>query len=124
MDTTPNEWQRENLPSIAVACPDCGSDVGQLCTSHGGTRVRNSQVHRGRTTAWNQAQIDSNAAVRLILDAARQQRGMHATDAAELLDTHGHTAEADRIRRAVADRNGRMTAKQAAALILDEAEGI
>ncbi|MDX3020111.1 zinc finger domain-containing protein [Streptomyces acidiscabies] len=123
MDLTPNDWERVNLRPLAVACPDCGSPADQLCTSHGGTRVRNSQVHRGRTAAWNQARNDGNPAVRLILDAARERRGMHAKHAAELLDTRGHTAEAERIRRAVSERNGLLSAKQAAALLLDEAEG-
>ncbi|MEH0490607.1 hypothetical protein QBA78_36745 [Streptomyces scabiei] len=122
-DLTPNDWQRENLPPLAVACPDCGSAAGELCTSHGGTRARNSQVHQGRSAAWNQARIDDNPAVRLILDATKTRRGMHGTHAAELLDAHGHTAKAERIRRAVSERNGLLSAKQAAALILDEAEG-
>lgn len=123
LDLTPNDWQCENLPPLTVACPDCGSPAGQLCTSHGGTRARNSQVHRARTAAWEQARIDGNPAVRLILDAARERRGMHGKHAAELLDAHGYTAEAARIRRAVSERNGLLSAKQAAALILDEAEG-
>ncbi|MEV0443586.1 hypothetical protein AB0I84_23430 [Streptomyces spectabilis] len=122
-DLTPNDWQREKLPQLAVACPDCGSTTGELCTSHSGTRARNSQVHRGRSAAWNQARIDGNPAVRLILDATKTRRGMRGTHAAELLDAHGHTAEAERIRRAVSELNGLLSAKQAAALILDEAEG-
>lgn len=126
MATGPEHY-RQNLPPLAVPCPPapdgCGSPVDELCTSHGGTRVRLDSVHQARTAAWNQAQIDGNPAVRLILDAAKARRGMHAKHAAELLDEHGHTAEAERIRRAVSDRNGLMSAKQAAALILDEAEG-
>ncbi|MGW0536297.1 zinc finger domain-containing protein [Streptomyces sp. NPDC003032] len=122
-DLTPNDLRRKNLPPLAVACPDCGSAAGELCTSHGGTRARNSQVHRGRSAAWNQARIDGNPTVRLILDATKTRRGMHGTHAAELLDAHGHTTEAERIRRALSEQNGLLSAKQAAALILDEAEG-
>ncbi|MGW0868916.1 hypothetical protein ACWD3Z_00330 [Streptomyces sp. NPDC002740] len=47
---------------------------------------------------------------------------MHGKHAAVLLDTHGHMAEAERIRRAVSERNGLLSAKQAAAFILDESE--
>lgn len=79
-------------------------------------------MHRGRTAAWNQARIDGNPAVRLILDAAKTRQGMHGKHAAELLEAHGHTAEAERIRCAVSERNGLLSAKQATALILDEAE--
>ncbi|MGP4085466.1 zinc finger domain-containing protein [Streptomyces sp. KR55] len=123
MDTTPNDWQRENLPPLAVACPDCGSAAGQLCTSHSGTRVRNSQVHQARTAAWEAAQLAANPAAKLVADAVAEKRIRHGKHAAELLDAHGHTAEAEWIRRAVSERNGLMSAKQAAALILDEAEG-
>ncbi|MGW6910273.1 hypothetical protein [Streptomyces sp. NPDC054940] len=126
LDLNPNEWQRENRLPLAVACPPapdgCGSHAGQLCTSHGGTRARNSQVHRARTDAWEAQRLAANPAAKLVADAARERRGMHGKHAAELLDEHGHTAEADRIRRAVSECNGLLSAKQAAALILDEAE--
>ncbi|MFJ3085015.1 hypothetical protein [Streptomyces sp. NPDC086838] len=38
-----------NLPAIAVPCPACKSRAGELCTSHGGTRDRRSDVHQART---------------------------------------------------------------------------
>jgi hypothetical protein len=116
-----------DLPQLAVPCPPapdgCGSPVGELCTSHSGTRVRRDSVHQARTAAWTSGRIDANPAVRLILDMAKTRRGMHGKHAAELLDEHGYTDAAERIRRAVSERNGLMSAKQAAALILDEAEG-
>lgn len=40
-----------SFPALAVACPACGSQPGQLCTSHSGTRVRRSDVHQARTAA-------------------------------------------------------------------------
>jgi hypothetical protein len=112
-----------NLPSVAVACPACSSAAGQPCTSHGGKRVRRDNVHLARKVAWEEARIDANPAAKLIVDGARERRGMHGKHAAELLDEHGHTEAAERIRCAVSDRNGHLSAKQAAALILDEAEG-
>ncbi|MFE2556024.1 hypothetical protein ACFXGT_08300 [Streptomyces sp. NPDC059352] len=41
------------LPQIAVACPMCDAAPGDLCTSHSGTRVRTSDTHQARTTAWS-----------------------------------------------------------------------
>lgn len=49
---------------------------------------------------------------------------MHGEHAAEVLDANGCTAEAERIHRAVSDRNGLLSAKQAAGLVLDEADGV
>ncbi|MFD7861832.1 hypothetical protein [Streptomyces sp. NPDC059783] len=40
------------LPALAVACPTCGSQPGQLCTSHSGTRQRRHDVHQTRTAAF------------------------------------------------------------------------
>lgn len=40
-----------NLPPITVPCPRCAAPAGQLCTSHGGTRVRRDDVHQARTAA-------------------------------------------------------------------------
>ncbi|SCD61697.1 zinc finger domain-containing protein [Streptomyces sp. PpalLS-921] len=42
------------FPALAVACPTCGSQPGQLCTSHSGTRVRRHDVHQARTAAHQQ----------------------------------------------------------------------
>ncbi|MGW1182987.1 zinc finger domain-containing protein [Streptomyces drozdowiczii] len=50
------------LPALAVACPSCGSEVGQLCTSHGGTRVRRHNVHQDRTAAHRAVQQPTAAA--------------------------------------------------------------
>lgn len=43
-----------NRPALAVACPSCGSQPGQLCTSHSGTRTRRNDVHQARTAAYRQ----------------------------------------------------------------------
>lgn len=40
------------LPQIAVTCPTCGATPGDLCTSHGGTRVRKYDTHQERSAAW------------------------------------------------------------------------
>ncbi|WP_327162834.1 hypothetical protein [Streptomyces zaomyceticus] len=40
-----------DLPALAVACPACGSQPRELCTSHSGTRPRRNDVHRARTAA-------------------------------------------------------------------------
>ncbi|QUX26343.1 MULTISPECIES: zinc finger domain-containing protein [Nocardiopsis] len=40
------------LLPLAVACPRCGSGPRQYCTSHGGTRLRRSDVHQDRTRAY------------------------------------------------------------------------
>ncbi len=62
-------------------------------------------------------------AAKLIADAVQNRTIISGTRAAELLAQHGYTVEADRIRSEVKARNGLMSAKQAGALILDEAEG-
>ena len=100
----------------------CAATAGEPCLSHGGTRVR-TQFHQTRRAAWNQKRINANPAVRLILDAAKQRRGMHGSHAAELLDEHSYTAEAERVRHEVSAAHGHLSAKQAAALLLDHAEG-
>ncbi|MFJ7070142.1 hypothetical protein [Streptomyces sp. NPDC101115] len=43
------------FPALAVQCPVCDSAPGDLCTSHGGTRIRRSDVHQARTAAWKRA---------------------------------------------------------------------
>ncbi|MFC8008886.1 zinc finger domain-containing protein [Streptomyces cinereoruber] len=45
-----------SLPQLSVACPSCGAAAGRLCTSHGGTRIRRSNVHQPRTAAWTALQ--------------------------------------------------------------------
>lgn len=109
-----------------VDCPPapdgCAASAGEPCLSHGGTRVRNS-FHRARTARWEQTRIDRHPAVRLVIDAAKTRRGLHGTHVAELLDEHGHTTQAEQIRDAVRAAHGHLSAKQAAALLLDTAEG-
>ncbi|WP_406168915.1 hypothetical protein [Streptomyces sp. NBC_00996] len=114
MNTTPN------LPSLAVACPMCGSAAGQPCTSHGGKRVRRDNVHLARKVAWEQSRIDAVPAAKLVADHGAWVR--HAKHAAELLDKHGYATEAEQIRRATSERNGLMSAKQAIAFLVDGAE--
>ncbi|MEU8834835.1 hypothetical protein [Streptomyces sp900116325] len=53
----------------------------------------------------------------LILAAAKRSRGMHAQQAARLLDVRGHGKDAERIRAELRSRNGHMSAKQAADLL-------
>ncbi|MEW1724286.1 hypothetical protein [Streptomyces sp. NPDC093109] len=43
------------LPALAVACPACDAQPGDLCTSHSGTRPRRNDVHRARTAAFTAA---------------------------------------------------------------------
>jgi hypothetical protein len=56
-------------------------------------------------------------AAQLVADALTQRRGMHGKHAADLLAEHGHTKEADLIRREVRDRKGHLSAKQALELL-------
>lgn len=115
MSTTPN------LPSLAVACPACGSAAGQPCTSHGGKRVRRDNVHLARKVAWEESRIAAVPAAKLVADHGARVR--HAKHAAELLDKHGYATEAELIRRTVSERNGLMSAKQAVQFLVDAAEG-
>jgi hypothetical protein len=39
-DVTTKPAPAESNPALAVACPHCGTAPGDLCTSHGGARVR------------------------------------------------------------------------------------
>lgn len=108
----------QKLPQLAVPCPappkGCGAPAGELCTSHGGTRIRRDSVHQARTAAL----IAANPAARLIADAARERRGMHGKHAADLLEQHGYTETADRVRSEVRARNGLLSAKQAIELLI------
>ncbi|MFD5057410.1 hypothetical protein [Streptomyces sp. NPDC058394] len=40
------------LPQLAVSCPRCEAPAGRLCTSHSGTRTRNTDTHQDRTAAY------------------------------------------------------------------------
>ncbi|MFE4334053.1 hypothetical protein ACFRQM_32965 [Streptomyces sp. NPDC056831] len=42
------------FPQLAVPCPRCGAPRGQLCTSHGGSRVRRNDTHVARTDAYQE----------------------------------------------------------------------
>ncbi|MET7475115.1 hypothetical protein ABZT17_12245 [Streptomyces sp. NPDC005648] len=116
---------QENSPR-RVDCPapplGCAASAGTPCLSHGGTRAR-STFHQARTAAWNAARFAAAPAAKLVVDAAANRSIRHGKHAAELLDEHGYTAEAELIRKAVSDRHGLMSAKQAAVLLLDQAEG-
>lgn len=59
------------------------------------------------------------APVALILAAARQRRSMHAAQAAQLLDEHGHPDAAAILRSEITSRRGHLSAKQAATLLRD-----
>lgn len=41
-----------DLPQIAVPCLRCAAPAGELCTSHGGTRLRRHDTHQARRAAW------------------------------------------------------------------------
>ncbi|WP_155054563.1 zinc finger domain-containing protein [Streptomyces blattellae] len=116
---------QENSPR-RVDCPPpplgCAASAGEPCMSHGGTRVRHN-FHQVRTKAWEAARFAAVPAAKLIADAAQNRTIVSGTRAAELLAEHGYSSEATRIRSEVKARNGLLSAKQAAALILDEAEG-
>ena len=107
-----------DLPQLTVACPICDVAPGELCTSHGGERVRRTDTHQTRTTAWTDAQFAANPAARLILTASKERRGMHGRHAADLLEAHGHTEAAEIVRAEVKARNGLLSAKQAAHLLI------
>lgn len=111
-----------HLPSLAATCPACGSTAGQPCTSHSGTRVRTHNVHLARKVAWEEMRLAAVPAAKLLADAAHNRTIISGTRAAALLAEHGYAAEADRIQNEVKARNGLMSAKQAAALLLDDAE--
>ena len=57
--TAPDTTQ--SMPALVVACPACGSPPGALCTSHGGTRLRRSDVHQPRTKAFKAQQPTATA---------------------------------------------------------------
>ena len=109
----------------AVDCPPapdgCAASAGEPCFSHGGTRERHN-FHRARTAAWEAARLAAAPAAKLVADAVAERTIRHGQHAAELLAENGYTAEAERIRRASSDQHGHMSAKQAAALLLDNAE--
>ncbi|MEW2631585.1 hypothetical protein AB0903_07990 [Streptomyces sp. NPDC048389] len=57
--------------------------------------------------------------VALIVQAAAERRGMHAAQAALLLEQHGHTTDADAVRAEIKASRGHMSAKQAATFLRD-----
>lgn len=114
-----------NSPRTVDCPPDpkgCGAAAGEPCTSHGGTRERHN-FHQGRTAAWEAARLAANPAAKLVADAVAERRIRHGQHAVNLLRAHGHQAEAEQVQREVKARNGLMSAKQAAAFLLDAAEG-
>ncbi|MFF2094826.1 hypothetical protein [Streptomyces sp. NPDC058202] len=114
-----------NTPRNA-ACPPppqgCAATAGEPCLSHGGTRVRHN-FHRARTAAWETQRLAGDPAAKLVADAVTARTIRHGSHAAELLDGHGYAEQAERIRTAVSERNGLMSAKQAVALLLDAGQG-
>lgn len=115
MTTTPDRSPR------TVACPACGAVAGEPCTSHGGARVR-TDFHQARTAAWEAARVAAVPAAQLLADAVAAKDIRHGKHAAELLDASGFAAEAERVRRAVTKAHGLMSARQAIALLIDQAE--
>jgi hypothetical protein len=62
----PEQYTPETAPALlmsalAVACDTCGAEPGNLCTSHGGTRVRRHDVHRTRSLARQHADAQAAA---------------------------------------------------------------
>lgn len=114
----------KSTPRI-VSCPPapegCGAEAGERCMSHGGTRERHD-FHRVRTAAWEAARLAAHPAAKLIADAAKERRIRHGSHAASLLREHGYAAEADHVQDAVTERNGHLSAKQAAQVLIDVAE--
>lgn len=51
----------QDLPQLAIPCPVCDAQPGELCTSHSGTRVRRHDTHQARSTAWRRAVNDQAA---------------------------------------------------------------
>lgn len=64
-------------------------------------------------------EAEESAEVALILAAAAEHRGMHAAQAALLLDEHGHDDAAAILRAELKARRGHFSAKQAACLLRD-----
>ncbi|MHA4819347.1 zinc finger domain-containing protein [Streptomyces aculeolatus] len=62
---------------LAVMCTGCGAQPGDPCTSHGGTRIRRTSVHRDRTHAL--AALGAGISPAAEMDPA----GDHARAAAE-----------------------------------------
>ncbi|WP_435192467.1 zinc finger domain-containing protein [Nonomuraea sp. bgisy094] len=48
----PSAGSGRELPQLAVGCPTCQAEPGDLCTSHSGTRPRRNDTHQTRTAAW------------------------------------------------------------------------
>jgi hypothetical protein len=53
-DALLDEPARAN-PALAVTCPTCSAQPGDLCTSHSGTRTRRYDIHRARGAAFTAA---------------------------------------------------------------------
>ncbi|WP_329214860.1 hypothetical protein OG352_05365 [Streptomyces sp. NBC_01485] len=98
----------------------CGSAADHACTSHGGTRERHD-FHRARTAAWETARLAAIPAAKLVAEAGPCIR--HAKHAATLLADTGYPNEAAQLLQAISERNGHMSAKQAIALLVEQAEG-
>ncbi|MFC8290048.1 hypothetical protein ACFUJ0_06200 [Streptomyces sp. NPDC057242] len=81
-----------SLPQLSVACPSCGAAAGRLCTSHGGARIRRSDVHQPRTAAWTALQKEKIQARAAHVDpaAARQALATLPPDTIEHGTTRGY----------------------------------
>ncbi|MDX3165905.1 hypothetical protein PV516_19145 [Streptomyces scabiei] len=71
---------------------------------------------RSKTSATADGEAPKDP-VTLIREAMAQRRGMHGRHAADVLDQHGYTSEARRIRREVRVQKGHLSAKQAIQLL-------
>ncbi|MFJ8153925.1 hypothetical protein [Streptomyces sp. NPDC094468] len=115
----------DNSPR-AVDCPapplGCAANAGEPCFSHGGT-VERHDFHQGRTAAWNAKRIAQVPSAKLVADAVADRTVRSAKQAARLLDGRGYTTEVALIQKAVVDRRGLMSAKQAVDLLVQVAEG-
>jgi hypothetical protein len=72
-------------------------------------------------TDTTEARIAASPAAQLVAAAAKERRGMHGKHAADLLEEHGYTEEAERIRAEVRAQNGHLSGKQALQMLIDAA---
>ncbi|XVV35057.1 zinc finger domain-containing protein [Streptomyces sp. CA-100214] len=119
---TPEDAPARKLPALAVSCTRCGAKAGDLCTSHGGARLRLVDVHRPRSDAWHSERVRSVPAAALVLAAANRRDVTHGRQAADLLAEKGFTAEAEVVETLLKIQNGHLSAKQAVTFLVERAE--
>ncbi|WP_133171775.1 hypothetical protein [Streptomyces sp. 111WW2] len=123
------------MVNVRARCPVCGGPRGTTIApysfEHGGEQLTADAWHNpcGHTDAYDEViaeslRRDSTSPATLVLRAVAERRlGQHAAAVILVLEQHGHADAAALVRAEIKNRNGHLTAKQAALYLQSLAGG-